>query len=217
MKDVELVPYPYHLEIPDIVNRAHERAREIGFPLMPAGRPVGQPAPATAITPMDGALIRWLAAGYPSGLIGEIGTGAGVSTAWLVSGMGPGARLISCEIDRELAEGAAAFFVNQPAIEIRCGTWEHVLSPVEPFDLLFFDADAQAVLADKRGCDRILDLVKIGGTIVMDDLFPIEMWPEEWKGTTDHKREFCLCNARIAGLEVRTSGTTVSVIGTKLS
>jgi len=211
------MPYPYNLEIPAIVNRAHERAREIGFPLMLAGRPVGQSAPATAITPMDGALIRWLAAGYPNGLIGEIGTGPGVSAAWLLSGMRNGARLVSCEIDRTLAEGAASFFMDRPEIQIRWGGWEDVLSPAEPFDLLFFDADAQAVLANKRGCDRILHLVKVGGTIVMDDLVPIEMWPEQWKGATDYKREFCLCNARIAGVEVRTSTTTVSVVGTRLS
>jgi len=50
----------------------------------------------------------------------------------------------------------------------------------------------------------------------MDDLAPVEMWPESWAGITDHKREFCLCNPRLAGLEVRTSATTVAVVGTRV-
>src|SRR5579872_4085081 len=117
------MPYPYTLEIPELVRQAHSRAEAIGFPLMPAGRPIGQAAPTTAVTPMDGALLRCLAAGRPTGLIGEIGTGPGVSTAWLLSGMGSGARLISCEIEPELADGAAAFFSNWPRVEIRLGDW----------------------------------------------------------------------------------------------
>jgi predicted O-methyltransferase YrrM len=165
---------------------------------------------------MDGALLRCLAAGHPGGLIGEIGTGPGVSTAWLLSALGQSARLISCEIDSELAEGAAAFFAGWPQVAIRSGDWRRVLSPSEPFDLLFFDADAQVLLARRDGWDQLLELLKPGGTVVMDDLAPVEMWPSEWKGMTDHKREFSLCNPRVAGTEVRTSPTTVSLIATKL-
>lgn len=58
--------------------------------------------------------------------------------------------------------------------------------------------------------------IAIGGQILMDDLAPVEMWPDAWTGMRDHKREFCLCNPRLAGAEVRTSATTVSVIGTRL-
>ena len=160
--------------------------------------------------------MRCLAARYPDGLIGEIGTGPGVSTAWLISGMGERARLISCDIDRVLADGAAAFFAPWPNVEIRCGDWETVLAPAGPFDLLFFDANAAIVLARQDDTDWLVNLLTVGGTIVMDDLAPVEMWPDDWKGMTDHKREFCLCNARLAGAEVRTSATTVSVVGTRL-
>jgi predicted O-methyltransferase YrrM len=152
------MPYPYAVEIPELVKRAHSRAEAIGFPLMPAGRPIGQPAPTTAVTPMDGALLRCLAAGHPGGVpggvIGEIGTGPGV-TSWLLSGLGRGARLISCEIDPELAAGAAEFFAGWPQVEIRSGDWRRVLSS-EPFDLLFFDADAQTLLGQRESWPRLL-------------------------------------------------------------
>jgi predicted O-methyltransferase YrrM len=119
---------------------------------------------------MDGALLRCLAAGHPRGLMGEIGTGPGVSTSWLLSGLGHGARLISCEVDPELAEGAVKFFADWPQVEIRCGDWRRVLSPSEPFDLLFFDADAQALLAQRESWPRLLALLKTGGSIIATKL-----------------------------------------------
>lgn len=210
------MPYPYRVEIPDLVERAHRMAEALGFPLLPEGRPVGQPAPTTATTPMDGALLRSLAAARPGGIIGEVGTGPGVGTAWLVSGMGARTRLVSCDIDDALVASARQFFAGYPNVEILCGDWEQVLAPLGPFDLLFFDANAQAVLSSPGGWDRTIDCLKVGGQVVMGDLFPVELWPDSWKGMTDHKREFCLVNERLAGVEVRTSATTVSIIGTRL-
>ena len=51
------------------------------------GRPIGYRGPATIIIPEYGALLRMLAASHRGARISEIGTGAGVSTAWLLSGM----------------------------------------------------------------------------------------------------------------------------------
>jgi hypothetical protein len=45
------MPYPYDVQIPEIVARAHRQAQKLGFPLMPEGRPIGTPAPTTATTP----------------------------------------------------------------------------------------------------------------------------------------------------------------------
>ncbi len=211
------MPYPYSVNIPAGVARAHQRAKEVAFPLMPEGRPIGGPAPTTAVTPVDGALLRSLAAAHRDGVIGEIGTGPGVSTAWLLSGMRGTARLVSCEIDERLARSATQFFADEPRVEILHGDWEAVLPAHGPFSLLFFDANAGTVLADRGKWDVVLKLVRLGGQIVMDDLVPVDMWPESWKGMTDHKREFCLCNERVAGVEVRTSARTVSLVGTRVN
>jgi predicted O-methyltransferase YrrM len=165
---------------------------------------------------MDGALLRSLAAAHSGGIIGEIGTGAGVGTAWLVSGMRASTRLVSCDIDEALVRSARQLFRDNPSVEILCGDWEEVLAPLGPFDLLFFDANAHAVLSSPGGWTRTIDCLKLGGQVVMDDLFPVELWPDSWKGMTDHKREFCLANERLAGVEVRTSATTVSLIGTRV-
>ena len=210
------MPYPYSLQIPDLVERAHELARALGFPLMPEGRPVGQPAPTTATTPMDGALLRNLAAARPGGLIGEIGTGPGVGTAWLVSGMAASTKLVSCDIEETLVASVRQMFANYPNVEILCGDWIEVLAPLGPFDLLFFDANAHAVLSSPGGWSRTIDCLKIGGQVVMDDLVPVELWPDSWKSMTDHKREFSLANEQLAGVEVRTSATTVSLVATRM-
>jgi predicted O-methyltransferase YrrM len=210
------MPYPYEANIPDAVALAHQRAADLGFPLMPDGRPIGRPAPTTAVTPMDGALLRALAAAHRDGVLGEIGTGPGVSTSWLLSGMQGTARLVSCEIDERLARSAAEFFADDPRVAILHGDWEVVLPERGPFSMLFFDANAGAVLADRTNWDRVLKLVRLCGQIVMDDLAPVELWPESWQSITDHKREFCLCNERIAGVEVRTSARTVSLVGTRI-
>jgi predicted O-methyltransferase YrrM len=125
-------------------------------------------------------------------------------------------RLVSCDIDEALVGSVRGLFRSYPNVEILCGDWEEVLAPLGPFDLLFFDANVHAVLSTPDGWSRTIDCLKLGGQIVMDDLVPIEMWPESWKRMTDHKREFCLVNERIAGVELRTSATTVSVIGTRV-
>lgn len=210
------MPYPYHIELPKLVIRAHEQAERLSFPMMPQGRPIGKSAPTTTITPADGALLRALVAGYPAGKICEIGTGAGVSTAWLISGMLPNSSLLSCDINPELASAAQSFFQEFQFVEIRAGDWEKVLSAEEPFDLLFFDANIREILMDSDNWSRVTSLVRIGGKIIMDDLTPVELWPSEWKDNIDYKREFCLCNPQIAGVEVRTTKNTASLISTRI-
>jgi predicted O-methyltransferase YrrM len=140
-----------------------------------------------------------------------------VSTAWIISGMSDGAQLLTVEIDHTLALAAKDFFRGYPSVEVRTGDWQHEMDPNPPFDLLFFDANAQEVLAQRQHWDRVVDLLAEGGLIMMDDLAPIEYWPEEWKGMTDHKREFCLFNPRLAGAEVRTSTRTACVVATRLT
>lgn len=211
------MPYPYKVEIPELVQKAYDRAREIGFPVMLEGRPPGHKGPATTIIPEDGALLRMLAASCGDGRICEIGTGGGVSTAWLLSGMTNGASLFTCDIEPDLIDSARGFFKAFSNVEALAGDWESLVFDRAPFDLLFFDATPRAFLQDESNWDRAVELVKVGGQIMMDDLLPVERFPAEWASQIDHKREFILFNPRIAGTEVRTTANTVSLVGTRLS
>jgi len=203
------------IELPGIVRKANALANELDFPLMPEGRPVGHKGPPSACIPQVGRLLQVLASGKLGGLIGEQGTGAGVGTAWLTSGLSGGALLISVELNPTLAKKVEQLFANYPNVEIRTGDWRDVMSPNEPYDLLFMDAMPRGDLVPYKW-DIMVELIKIGGQIVMDDLTPVELWPSDWDEIIDAKREFAFANPRVVGTEVRTTPTTSALIITRI-
>jgi len=203
------------IELPEIVRKANALADELNFPLMPEGRPAGHKGPPSACIPQVGKLLQVLASGKPGGRIGEQGTGAGVGTAWLASGLKNGAHLISVEINPTFSTAAKQLFADYPNVEIRTGDWHEMMSPNEPYDLLFMDAMPRGDLVPSNW-DSIVDLISIGGQIVMDDLTPVELWPADWDEIIDGKREFAFANPRVFGTEVRTTPTTSALIVTRI-
>lgn len=202
--------------MPDIVHKANKLADQLGFPLMPEGRPVGSKGPPSACIPQVGKLLQVLTSGKPNGRIGEQGTGAGVGTAWLASGLQNDAHLISVEINPTLATAATELFKDYPNVAIKTGDWHEVMSPDQPYDLLFVDAMPRGELLDPSNWDALVELIKIGGQIVMDDLTPVELWPPDWENTIDAKREFAFTNTRVVGVEVRTTPATSALIITRI-
>ena len=205
----------YGVQIPKIVQKAIDLADELKFPLMPKGRPINYKGAATACIPQMGRLLSVLAAGYPDGCIAEYGTGAGVGTAWLVNGLSPKAKLFSAELDEQLASKVREIFVDYPNVEILQGDCFKILANKVPFDLLFMDVGAQKYLTHENW-DLFVEMVKVGGKIVFDDLAPLELWPLEWDELVDLKREFAFHNPRVIGTEVRTTATQVAVIATRI-
>ena len=160
-------------------------------------------------------LLKSLAAGKPGGLIAEHGTGAGVGTAWLASGLVGAGRVVSSEMNTELADQVSKLFSEFSAVQIRSGDWHEVMANDEPYDLLFMDAGSRSDL-DPSNWDRTIELVKVGGQVVMDDLLPLDLWPPEWDDVVDTKREFALRNPRAASVEVRTTATTSALVVTRI-
>jgi predicted O-methyltransferase YrrM len=205
----------YGVELPEPVQRAVALAERLGFPVMPEGRPAGYGGPPSACIPQVGRLLATLAASRPGGRLAEHGTGAGIGTAWLASGMAAGARLVSAEIDARLARAAAELFRERPDVEIREGDCLEVLADEAPFDLLFADAGARQLL-DPSHWDALTQMVKVGGILVFDDLKPLELWPPEWGEQVDRKREFAFHNPRVVAAEVRTTPSEASLIVTRI-
>ncbi|MEO7841117.1 MAG: class I SAM-dependent methyltransferase [Anaerolineales bacterium] len=203
------------IELPEIVRKANALASELNFPLMPEGRLAGHKGPPSACIPQVGRLLQLLTSGKPGGRIGEQGTGACVGTAWLASGLRNDAHLISVEINPTFSTAVAQLFTDYPNVEIRTGDWHAAMSPNEPYDLLFMDATPRGDLVPAKW-DSMVELIKIGGHIVMDDLTPIELWPADWDGIIDGKREFSFANPRVYGTEVRTTPATSALIVTRI-
>ncbi len=118
----------------------------------------------TSCAPEDGALLHVLAARRGICRAAEIGTGAGVGAAWIVSALPPQTPFFSAELDPDLAACAAELFAGDPNVTVTTGSWRVSLPPEAPFDLLFVDAaDAE------DDVDAIVGLLAPGGTAVLDD------------------------------------------------
>ena len=211
------MPKPIYTEIaiPEIVRKAIALAPKLGFPLMPEGRQPGYQGPPSACIPQVGRLLQVLASCKPGGRIGEQGTGAGVGTAWLASGLADGATLLSVDINPQRTSAVAELFREEPLVTIHTSDWHTVMDRSEPYDLLFMDATPRADLA-YANWDAITDLLTIGGQIVMDDLTPVALWSPDWEATIDYKREFAFANPRVIGTEVLTTPTTAALIVTRI-
>ena len=117
---------------------------------------------------------------------------------------------------KKLATAVARLFEDRPDVEIRCGDCREVLADDAPFDLVFMDAVAWQLLPPEAW-DDVVEQVKIGGIIVMDDLKPVAQWPDDWEEHVDRNREFALHNPRVAGAEVQTTATESALIVTRRS
>ena len=149
-------------DLPPLVGRAVDLARRLGF--------------ANSCRPEHGRLLHALAAG--AGTIGETGTGCGVGLAWLASGARPGTRLASVEIDTERAGLVASLFADLPHVALLPGDWREIYR-AGPFDLLILDGGAHGKSAgtEQRIPADPEELLKPGGTVVIDDLTPSSTWP----------------------------------------
>lgn len=123
-----------------------------------------------------GALLRMLAAAKPKGRLLNLGTGFGVSCAWLLDGMGGDAELWTVDIDGAGSAVAKAHLDQRLRVVVEDGGafLEGANALGQRFDLIFADA----MPGKYEHLDRALDLIAPGGFYVVDDLTPTEDWPE---------------------------------------
>jgi len=170
-------------DIPALVARAQSSARRLRF--------------TSSCLDEVGRLLSRLAATDGVGTIGEIGSGLGVGTAWLASGLRPGQRLVTVESDPARAAAVRDLFAAETAVDVLAGDWRAILDH-GPFAVLFIDAPAKA-----EPPDTFLPALAPGGTVVLDDLTPVDRWPPEWRGQPDPVRDAWLCHPGFAAEEVR--------------
>lgn len=153
-----------------------------------------------------GRLLQVLAAQHPEKTIGEIGSGFGVGTAWIVSGLAAGARLLAVDHDPQAVEAIRQQFGDHGAVEVIEGDWRVILQH-GPFNMLFVDVDE----AREHGVQDIVDALAVGGLAIIDDLDPLEA-PREQQNPV---REQWLENPRLRSVEVLVSPEASVILATR--
>ena len=128
-----------------------------------------------ASEPKTGALLAVLAASKPGGQLLELGTGTGLGTAWLLSGMDATARLDTVDSDARVAAIARQHRANDARVTFHVMDGAAYLAQAAPqtCDLIYADA-----LPGKfTQLDQALSLLRRGGIYLIDDLLPQANWP----------------------------------------
>ncbi len=152
---------------PKIHGEIERKSVEIGF-TMPSDLHIGT-------------LLKTLITSKPNSNLLELGTGVGLSLSWMVDGMDSGSQLISVDNDPELIAIAEHYFDEDKRVKTICADGTEWINNYKggPFDLIFADAWP----GKYSGIAEILDLVKVGGFYVVDDMTAQANWPE---GHQDH-------------------------------
>ena len=181
--------------LPTIVSRAFDVSRRAGY--------------VSFCRNETGRLLAALAA-TRTGTLAEFGTGCGVGTAWLRSGVPAGSQILSAELDHGLATAAQDIFTDDPQVEVLAADWS-TLRNKGPYSLLFLDPS----VPEDAGVEAVADLVESGGIVVLDDFAPCELWPPITGGRVDILRETWLTDERFTAVEVMVAPDASAIIATK--
>jgi predicted O-methyltransferase YrrM len=150
-----------HPRPPAILPAILEETGKMGFPM--------------ASEPQTGALLRVLAAAKPGAQFLELGTGTGLSTAWLLDGMDQDARLTSVDVDPTVQAIARKYLGSDPRLQLvtaDAGIFLRQQAPAS-FDFIFADA----MPGKYESLNEALALLRRGGLYVIDDMLPQPSWP----------------------------------------
>src|SRR5688572_17217254 len=130
-----------------------------------------------------GALLRTLATSKPNGSLLEIGTGTGISTAWILDGMDQDATLLTIDNDDRVVSIAKKYLGHDSRVRFHVGDGLEFLESIsdQRFDFIF--ADSWPGKYDEL--DKALRLLKPGALYIIDDMLPQSNWPEGHKAKAD--------------------------------
>lgn len=122
------------------------------------------------------ALLKTLAATKPNCKFLELGTGTGLSTAWILDGLQGNSTLTSIDNDPELLEVAKKYLTSNPRLRLICVDAEEWLNEnkEQKYDFIFADTWHGKYFS----LEETLQMLKPGAIYFIDDMLPQENWPE---------------------------------------
>jgi predicted O-methyltransferase YrrM len=173
--------------LPPLVERALALAERTGFP--------------RSCSVEAGRLLQVLAGQRGLERVGEIGTGCGVGSAWILSALDPEVAFVTVELDEDRAAAARDLLAEDEAARVLQGDWRELFPAEAPFDFLFADG------GKAKYEDEVVGLLSPGGMLVLDDLTPGYSDP-------DPVRELWLGHPRLVAVEVQISSREAAIVGT---
>ena len=136
---------------------------------------VNTTAPDIEVTPHQGALMGLIAQIAGARRVLEFGTLAGYSAIWFARAVGAQGRVVSLELEQRNAEVARSNFVRAAVadrVEVLLGpagesAQQLIRDGVEPFDLVFIDADKASTLEYLKAA---VELTRPGAVILIDNV-----------------------------------------------
>jgi len=162
------------IKIPKSYNRIQEDSEKINFS-MPSDLKTG-------------CLLRTLVTSKPNGYFLELGTGTGLSLAWIIEGMDKNSKVISVDNDEKYLSIARKYFDNDERVKIICDDGSHWIhaNQDKKFDLIFADTWP----GKYNTLDEVLLMLKVGGLYVIDDMLVQPNWPAGHEEKAVHLIEY---------------------------
>lgn len=182
--------------IPPLVKRAKNLARQMAY--------------RTNCSDGTGRLLRLLASQLQSGVMGEIGAGCGVGSAWIINSMASSVTFVAIEKNRALSAVCKTLFESYSMVRIAHGDWQDIVK-FGPFSLLY--APARQIIT--AAPDVLIEALRSGGIIVIDGLVPLEKLPTDVQQATDPLRSFWLNDARMDATEISVSDTEAVILAAR--
>jgi len=129
-------------------------------------------------------LLKTLAASKPGGKFLELGTGTGLSTAWILEGMDNEATLTSIDNDETFLAIAKSHLGNDKRLRLihtDGAAWVEQ-NKNNTYDYIFADTWHGKYLL----LDEVLAMLNKGGLYIIDDMLPQPNWPEGHAEKADH-------------------------------
>ncbi|MCE7069018.1 class I SAM-dependent methyltransferase [Dyadobacter sp. CY327] len=121
-------------------------------------------------------LLKTLAASKPAGKFLELGTGTGLSTAWILDGMDSDSTLVSIDNEAQFLAIAEDHLGQDPRLTLALTDGEDWVKNNlnQKYDYIFADTWHGKYLM----LEEVLAMLNKGGYYIIDDMLPQPNWPE---------------------------------------